>query len=154
MKLPLRDVPGAKRTFTSSLGFGYRQRAQPHRVEQLKDRGVGADAERERKDRGHGKALVAPQQRDRESQVLPERVDRAGRCSSSRSPRARASVLPNFRTAASCAACGGMPRAMLSSVSMAMYDAISRAVSSSRRCAGRIVSNPSSVSNLCLIRGV
>src|SRR6187397_1799649 len=34
--------------------------------------------------------------------------------------------------AASRAACGVMPRAMLSSVSIAMYDAISRAASSSR----------------------
>src|SRR5262245_31876430 len=42
-------------------------------------------------------------------------------------------ALPNFLTAASFAAWGDMPRAMFSSVSIAMYDAISRAASSSRR---------------------
>src|SRR6187431_1414226 len=41
-------------------------------------------------------------------------------------------TLPNFLAAASCAACGDIPRAMLSSVSMRMYDAISRAASASR----------------------
>src|SRR4249920_1338295 len=39
----------------------YRKHAQSHCVEQLKDRGVGADAERERKDRHCGEAFVLEQ---------------------------------------------------------------------------------------------
>jgi len=54
-----------------------RERAQPHEVEELEDRGVGADAERERHDGDRGHRLVPPQHAPRVPEVLPQRVEPA-----------------------------------------------------------------------------
>ena len=50
---PNPRLPPTIRTSTSVFRIGNRQRANRHRINELKDRGVGADAERKRH-HGHG----------------------------------------------------------------------------------------------------
>ena len=77
-----RCVPArasSMRTSTSCSRLLDRQRPQAHGVEQLKDRGVRADAERQREDRDDGERRVAPKQAARRSvrsrQSAVEEVD-------------------------------------------------------------------------------
>ncbi len=54
-----------------AVGILHRERAQPHGVHRLEDRGVGADAQREREERHEGEAGVEAQQPRAVAQVLP-----------------------------------------------------------------------------------
>jgi len=63
--------------FDELLGMRHRQRAQAYRVEQLEDRRVRPDAEREREDGDDGKSWIEPQQSQAVSQVLPDRLEEA-----------------------------------------------------------------------------
>ena len=77
---PARDmrppIPSTFLSSTSSSGCADRQRAQQRVVDQAEDRGVGADAERQRQHGDGGEAGTLQQVADREAQVahrgLPE----------------------------------------------------------------------------------
>ena len=51
------------------------QRAQQYFVDDAEDRGVRADADRDRQDRQHGEARVPDERSQRIAQVLPQVVD-------------------------------------------------------------------------------
>jgi hypothetical protein len=55
----------------------HRQGADAHRVEQLKDGGVGADAERQRQDRHDRERRVHPEQPCAVLEVAPRAVEKA-----------------------------------------------------------------------------
>ena len=94
------------------VGVGERERLEQDRVHHREDRGVGADAERERGDGGEGEAGAAAQRAQRVTQVFAEAFEHESppRCSTSRaswcvprspvSRRARAPCPCRGRTAA------------------------------------------------------
>ena len=53
---------------------GHRQRAEDNRVEYLINRGIGADAESERKHRGHGEGRIVTQLAEGVNHVLPQGI--------------------------------------------------------------------------------
>ena len=59
-----------------AIGIGIRQRTPEHAVGDGENRGVEADAERERGEGGEGERRIAPHQSQRVTHVLCERVDR------------------------------------------------------------------------------
>src|SRR5205085_12642069 len=61
--------------FDELLGVFHRQRADAYRVEQLKDRGVGADAERERQNGHDGETRIETQQPRAVLEIAPRAVD-------------------------------------------------------------------------------
>ena len=58
---------------TAPVGIGPRQRPQQHGVDDAEDRGVGADAERQREDRHRGEARIARERAGAETQILSEK---------------------------------------------------------------------------------
>ena len=63
--------------FYELLRIFHRQRTQPHRVEQLKDRSVGAGAERQREDGDGGETGVDAEQPRPVFQIAPRAVDKS-----------------------------------------------------------------------------
>ena len=111
----------------------HRQRAQADRVEQLEDRGVGADAERQRQDRDEREGRDSAAAAARRTAGRATRCRSRSSCSSGRSPRGSASRCPACGAPRRAPSAGLMPRAMLSSVSIARCASSSRARSSSQR---------------------
>ena len=65
-----------RRDDDEAIGIGIRQRTPEHAVGDGEDRGVEADAERERGEGGDGERRIAPHQSQRVTHVLRERFDR------------------------------------------------------------------------------
>ena len=55
-----------------AVGVGERHRLEQHRVDDREDRGIGADAERERRDRRGREATALPEHPKRLAQVFEE----------------------------------------------------------------------------------
>ena len=53
-----------------AVGFGIRQRPQQHGADDGEDRGVGADAERQRQDGGQREGAILAEQPEREAEIL------------------------------------------------------------------------------------
>ena len=53
----------------------HRQRAQPQRVDELEDRGVGADAQHQRQDGDHGETAAAPEHARGIAHVVPDTLE-------------------------------------------------------------------------------
>ena len=118
---------------TRRSGSPERQRPQQHRVDDAEDRGVGADAEREREDGGRGEAGILAQHAHGVDEVLAQRVERtaarADRGSALSSPRGRRARAARARRASS----GVMPARRLSSMCSCRW--LSSSAASSRSCA-------------------
>ena len=65
-----------RRDHDQAIGSGIRQRTPEHAVGDGENRGVEADAERERGEGGEGKGRIAPYQSQRVTHVLRQRFDR------------------------------------------------------------------------------
>ena len=65
-----------RRDHDEAIGIGIRQRTPEHAVGDGENRGVEADAERERGEGGEGERRIAPHQSQRVTHVLRERFDR------------------------------------------------------------------------------
>ena len=88
MKRPVRPFPFVSMLIsTSCCGILDRKRPEAHRVDELEDGRVRADAERERQDGDDRESGIEPQEARAVAQVLPDGLERARSCSSGRSPR-------------------------------------------------------------------
>ena len=88
VKLPVRPWPcGVDADLGERLGMRDRQRAQPHRVDELEDRGVRAHAEHQREDGDRRERAAAPEHARGVADVLPDAFDERPGCSCRRSPR-------------------------------------------------------------------
>ncbi len=65
--------------FDELLGMLDRQRSEPHRVHELKDRGVGSGAQRQRQDGDEGECRIETEQARAKSQILPDSLEQTDR---------------------------------------------------------------------------
>ena len=112
----LVDVEAGRNLLDADELVGVRvgQRLDQHAIDDAEDRGVGADAERQREHDGQREPWAPAHAAQRQAQIAA-RAHRAGRwCSCDRSPRGSAPCFPSLTCAARRAASGDMPRAMFS----------------------------------------